>query len=154
MNRARRKGTDAESKVAWYFAERGLAAFRAPLHGTIDRGDVWAAPTPEGFRVVVQVKAGAQADSPTPHVISQWTSATALQASRVPTCTLPLLVLKRRRSAKVLDWVAWARVGDVDATVSGAARGSALDERWISTTVGEVLDVVAPPLIAARQAQR
>ena len=142
MNRSKQKGTAAETAVANYLVRRGVVAHRAPLHGSSDKGDIWAMPTRRGYRIVVQVKAGEQAVKPSIAQVEAWQRETYEQALRVDDSDLGILVLKRQGSQKVWDWPAWAMVGEIDGHVTGAVSSSPLAKTWVCLPLGRLFDVL------------
>lgn len=141
MNPSRAKGTAAETAVARYLISRGITAHRAPLHGSEDRGDIWAAPTAHGYRVVVEVKAGAQAHNPSLPQVEAWQAEAEAEAGRVADCDMAILVLKRRGSAKVWDWPAWVKVGDIEYILANHA-GTPLYQTWVCLPLGRLIDLI------------
>lgn len=146
MNPSRAKGTAAETAVARYLASRGITAHRAPLHGTQDRGDIWAAPTAHGYRVVVEVKAGAQAHNPSLPQVEAWQAEAEAEAGRVADCDMAILVLKRRGSAKVWDWPAYTKAGDIEFIVANYAGRTPLNDTWVCLPFGRLIDLIEAAL--------
>ena len=145
MNPSKRTGTAAESAVARYLASRGITAHRAPLHGTQDRGDVWAAPTANGYRIVIEVKAGAQAHNPPMPQVEAWQGEAEMEAARVPDADIAILILKRKGSAKVWDWPAFCKVGDIEYIVANRA-GGPLYDTWVCLPFGRLIDLIEAAL--------
>lgn len=146
MNRSKAKGTAAETAVVRYMLSRGITATRAPLHGSQDRGDVWAFPTDHGHRLVIEVKAGDQTANPTMVQVRAWQHEVNIEAARVPDADAAVLVLKRKGSAKPADWPAWVTVGDVESWRDPHLRASLWAYQWVCLPFGELVDhlVVEP----------
>ena len=141
MNPSKRVGTAAETAVARYLASRGITAIRPAQAGTQDKGDVHAAPTEHGYRVVVEVKAGAQAHNPSLPQVEAWQAEAEAEAGRVADCDMAILVLKRRGSAKVWDWPAWVKVGDIEYILANHA-GTPLYQTWVCLPLGRLIDLI------------
>ena len=145
MNRPKRIGTASESAVRDYLLSRGITAIRPAQAGTQDRGDVHAAPTPNGYRLVLEVKAGAQAHNPPMPQVEAWQGEAELEAARVPDCDMAILVLKRKGSAKVWDWPAFTKVGDIEYIVANRA-GGPLYDTWVCLPLGRLIDLIEAAL--------
>lgn len=140
MNRSRAKGTAAESAVRDYLLARGITAVRSALHGKADRGDVHAFPTPVGYRLVIEVKAGEQTANPTMTQVRAWQSEADVEAARTPDADAAVLVLKRKGSAKPADWPAWVRIGDVESWHNPRLKSSRWAWQWVCLPFGELID--------------
>lgn len=98
VNRAKNKGTTAETAVVKALRGVGVAAERVALAGALDRGDIWIA----GGRGVVEVKAYAAA--PSWQQLDAWWVEAVTEAARVSPDAVPFLVVKRPGSGQVADW--------------------------------------------------
>lgn len=146
MNRPKRIGTAAESAVRDYLCSRGITAIRPAQAGTQDKGDVHAAPTEHGYRVVVEVKAGAQAHNPSLPQVEAWQAEAEAEAGRVADCDMAILVLKRRGSAKVWDWPAYTKAGDIEFIVANYAGRTPLNDTWVCLPFGRLIDLIEAAL--------
>jgi hypothetical protein len=158
LNRPKATGTAAETAVVRAALAAGLPATRVALKGRGDEGDVHIC----HGRIVVEVKAGAQAHHPSWRQIRAWQDETAAEAARVVACDMAVLVLKRRGSGDASDWFAWTTLTDWDwatahnnnhvlHTVNGIVlpagpvpQKDAGDPRWICMRLGDLLTALDP----------
>lgn len=139
MNRSKDIGTRGETAVVRAAEARGLVAARQALAGAADVGDVHLS----HGQVVIEVKAGKQADSASLGLIADWWRETETEAARVAACDLAVLVVKRRGCgvARVGDWRAFVRVDEYVWTVRGINVDSA---RVVELPFGQLLNDLVP----------
>ncbi len=121
MNRAKAKGTWAETQVVRLFQDYGWKAERKALAGRFDQGDIWVA---DGS-FIIEVKN--YADAASWAKLRAWQEEAAVEAMRGPRGAMPLLVVKRPGSGKAADWWLWWPS----------------DGLWVGCRLGDWLDNIA-----------
>ena len=107
VNKPKNIGTAAESAVVKYAKTRGFpAAERLALHGGKDIGDVRLRP---GFHL--EVKAGAQAQNPSPRQVGEWMEEAAVEGANAGAACF--LVTRRKGYGSPGDWRVWLTMGEL-----------------------------------------
>lgn len=113
VNRPKQKGTAAETSVLRYAQQNGFPfAERLTLSGAYDRGDIMLVPGPE---VIIEVKAGKQAQYASKNQIDAWLDETETERVNAR-ATIAMLVTQPRGigNSRVRWWNAWfLRGGDL-----------------------------------------
>lgn len=114
--KSRRIGADAERAVVNHAKARGVPALRMIRTGsatTDDPGDVHLG-HPDSGLIVVQVKAGKAAASPSEAQLGIWWAEADKQASTVPAADMAVLVWQAGRPmTRPGEWMAMLRLADV-----------------------------------------
>ena len=108
-NRPKSIGTAVETAVVREVLARGWPAQRTALAGAGDLGDVHAA----HGAMVIECKGGKAAESASWRQLADWWAETEREATRVVTCDLAVLVVKRKGSGQAKDWRAFVRVDEL-----------------------------------------
>lgn len=146
MNRAKQKGTAAETAVVRAATALGIPAHRAALSGADDGGDVqlW-----HGV-VVVEVKAGDQTKNPTWRRIRDWHDEAVAEARNAASPRnphpLPLLVTKRHGSGDAADWHAWLTAAEMGYAVGCFGLPEHYPATLVAVRYGDLLAAWAPVL--------
>ncbi len=109
-NRQKQTGTAFESQIVKYLQSKDLDAYRVVLAGGADKGDVHIRHN-RGRFVVMEMKAGAQANNPSPAQERAWFAECQREAANVGvSADVGVLVLKRKGAGS-------ARAGDHEVVI-------------------------------------
>ncbi len=110
MNKSKSTGTAFETQVVRYLQSRDVQAYRVALAGGADRGDVHIRHN-NGRIAVLEMKAGAQANNPSPAQERAWFAECQREAANVGAAAdVGVLVLKRKGAGS-------ARAGDHEVVI-------------------------------------
>lgn len=78
-NPSKKKGTNGETRVSKFLAEKGIRAPRVPLSGSKDKGDLLME-LDDGSRYVIEVKSGKMTDNPSRAKLDMWLGQARVEA--------------------------------------------------------------------------
>lgn len=110
-NKAKAKGTRAETKVVRYLEKHGFTARRQALAGSDDHGDIEAyAPGYDGLPIIIEVKAGKQTANPNRKQIDEWCRQAKVEAKNAGSEDAILIVVRYNRLLSDADvWIPYGK---------------------------------------------
>lgn len=106
VNKSKKKGTEAETRIVKYLASHGIVAERKALTGSNDQGDIKVIAFGWGCDLIFEVKSGKQTINPTRVQLDEWMRQTITEGHNADSSALLVIARYGKNPADYDVWQA------------------------------------------------